>query len=352
MSAPSALRVGVVGAGVIGLSIAAELTGRGARVTLIDPASLGDNASGVSAGMLAPALESAFDEPVRGRFALLRHARDLWLEFAGAYGIAPPERCGSLWLLREDEGAAAGLTDPDFELEMLSPEASAAKAPGVEASSGAAFTPEDWRLEPAPVLDLLRRAVIVRGGEFVRAPAIAAAAGKVVLPGRTLAFDAVVLAAGYDTRRFAAAAPELGVLTAVKGERLRFPGAEPRRGPIVRSSAGYVVPSAAGAIVGATMEAGADDRRITGRAATALHAAAAAMFPGLVGRTADQSAGVRAATPDGLPLVGRSASGLLLATGARRNGWLLAPLVAQTIADELTGVEPGPWAAALHPGRF
>jgi glycine oxidase len=47
-----------------------------------------------------------------------------------------------------------------------------------------------------------------------------------------------------------------------------------------------------------------------------------------------------------------AAPGVLLAVGARRNGWLLAPLVAQTIAACVTGRDPGPYAARLDPGRF
>jgi glycine oxidase len=337
---------------VLGLSVAAELAGRGARVTLVDPAPLGYNASGVSAGMLAPALESAFDEPARGRFPLLRGARDLWPAFAEAHGLGHPERCGSLWLVEDPEAAAAALSSEGARLELFSAQEAVLRAPGAAAASGAVFTPEDWRLDPAGVLSGLARALQARGGEFVPASVIRAAPRALVLPERTITLDAVVLAAGFDSRRFSEAAPELAVLTPVKGERLRFPGAEPRRGPIVRSAAGYVVPSAAGPVVGATMEPGVDDRRTSRGAAAALQAAAGAMFPALAGQAAEQSAGVRAATPDGLPLAGASASGVWLATGARRNGWLLAPLIAQTIAELLAGGEPGPWAGALHPGRF
>ena len=65
------------------------------------------------------------------------------------------------------------------------------------------------------------------------------------------------------------------------------------------------------------------------------------------------STGVRAATSDGLPMVGASAApGVVLAVGARRNGWLLAPLVAQLVAACVTGRDPGPYAAALDPARF
>jgi glycine oxidase len=63
--------------------------------------------------------------------------------------------------------------------------------------------------------------------------------------------------------------------------------------------------------------------------------------------------GVRASTVDGLPLVGWSdRPGVMLAVGARRNGWLLAPLVAGLVAAYLTGKDPGPDAAQFDARRF
>jgi glycine oxidase len=62
---------------------------------------------------------------------------------------------------------------------------------------------------------------------------------------------------------------------------------------------------------------------------------------------------VRVTTPDGLPLVGWSRSpGVILAVGARRNGWLLAPLVANMVAAYVTDDNPGPDAAAMDARRF
>jgi glycine oxidase len=43
---------------------------------------------------------------------------------------------------------------------------------------------------------------------------------------------------------------------------------------------------------------------------------------------------------------------VVLAVGARRNGWLLAPLVAQVVAACVTGRDAGPYAARLDPQRF
>jgi glycine oxidase len=43
---------------------------------------------------------------------------------------------------------------------------------------------------------------------------------------------------------------------------------------------------------------------------------------------------------------------VFLAVGARRNGWLLAPLVADIVTAAVTGKDGGPWASRLDPSRF
>ena len=51
------------------------------------------------------------------------------------------------------------------------------------------------------------------------------------------------------------------------------------------------------------------------------------------------TAGLRPGTPDNLPQVGPGVvDGLVLATGHYRNGILLAPLAAETVAELLIGV--------------
>jgi glycine oxidase len=108
-----------------------------------------------------------------------------------------------------------------------------------------------------------------------------------------------------------------------------------------------------GLTVGATMQAGAADRAVEPDQAAPLEAAGARLFPALAGARFEAETGVRAATPDGLPLVGRGRHhGVLLAVGARRNGWLLAPLVARLIAACVTEGEAGPYAERLSPARF
>ncbi|HAJ04051.1 MAG TPA: FAD-dependent oxidoreductase, partial [Brevundimonas sp.] len=55
----SSCDIAVIGAGVLGLSVAADLRARGRNVCVIDPG--GANASSVAAGMIAPAMESLLD---------------------------------------------------------------------------------------------------------------------------------------------------------------------------------------------------------------------------------------------------------------------------------------------------
>jgi glycine oxidase len=101
------------------------------------------------------------------------------------------------------------------------------------------------------------------------------------------------------------------------------------------------------------MEPGVLDTKIDPAAFEPLVRAAGRLLPGLEGATFAAAAGVRAATPDGLPMVGPSATErVVLAVGARRNGWLLAPLVAEVVTACVTGRDTGPYAARLDPARF
>lgn len=347
-------RIVVAGAGAVGSAVAALLAAEGAAVLLADPAARGDNASGVAAGMLAPALEAALDGGDAERFQLLRQARDAWPDFAAALDLEPPiHRCGSLWVGEAGAGEArlARLRAIGAHAAPASAAQAAALSPGLVAEA-ALYSPEDWRLDPGPMLQALHGALLRLGGEITAAAVTRVSAGEVQLSdGRTWTSDWTVFAGGLPPPGVRAMIPELAALAPIKGQLLRYPaGTAPYDGPIVRSHSVYVAPSPSGPAVGATMEVGLDDRRVDASVIEGFAAAAAALFPALSGAPYQGQAGVRASTPDGLPLVGAStASGVLLATGARRNGWLLAPMIARRIAAAVQG------AAALEafdPGRF
>ncbi len=343
MSRLAGLRVVVAGAGAVGSVLAFTLQGEGARVILCDPAAPADNASGVAAGMLAPAFEAVLDSASHDHFPILKAARDLWPDLAAACG-ASLDRSGALWV--GDEAGQArilgGLHAIGAGAETLGASAVEGAWPWLRAPCGAVATWEDWRIEPLAMLAGLRAGFLARGGEM-RAEALRT----------TAATDITVLATGLAPRDMAVSIVALDRLSPVKGQIARFPGTGPFAGPAVRAAGVYVAPSAAGAAVGATMEVGFSDRAVDPAALQRLRDLAAPLVPALARGSLVGEAGVRAATPDGLPLVGASSDpAVFLALGARRNGWLLAPLIAQVVADRLAGDEPGPWAAMLDAGRF
>ena len=354
-------RVVVAGAGAVGSVLAAILARRGAAVIWVDPAAEGDNASGVAAGMLAPAFETVLDGGGRDLFALLKAARERWPALLDLLG--DPDiglwRGGALWL---DLPGVDGVTRHDLKsrFDALGAEADAVEAatarnflPSLPADlTGALYTPEDWSLDPPLALAALRSAAIAAGADIVRERVVAFDAGMARLSdGRAIAADALVLATGVNSPT---AAPETVHLTPIKGHILRQAlSARRTRGPVLRGVGGYVSATASGMHVGATMEPGMSDRAVDPAIAGRLKAFGERLYPALVGADFTARTGVRATTPDGLPLVGPSAApGVHLAVGMRRNGWLLAPLVAEMIAAYLTGDDPGPHAARLSPRRF
>lgn len=334
-------KVTVAGAGALGLSCALALADAGCAVTLCDPDPAA-NASAVAAGMLAPVFEAVGDPQAAEAFDLLLAARDEWPALEARAGLAL-DRSGALAVGAEHwlAGIEAGLIRLGVHGIDLPRRAAEALAPGLsEAFGHAVLVREDWRLSPGAALRALRRAAEAAGVVF-RAEQVQGLGGADWL--------VVATGAGQGLRDLA---PELASLSPIKGHILRVSGF--RSGRVsVRGQGVYAAPGEKGLAVGATMETGVADPTPDPARAGPLLAAGAQLFPALEGAAYELLAGVRAATPDGLPLVGRSAADkVILAVGARRNGWLLAPLVAQVVAACVTERELGPYARRFDPARF
>jgi glycine oxidase len=331
----------VAGAGALGLACALALADAGFQVTVCDPAEPEANASGVAAGMLAPVFEAVLDEAAPA-LPLLLAARDRWPALAERAGVRLG-RSGALaagraeWLAGIDAAFRRhGLRAPEIPLAAVR-----ALAPGLEGPvEGVLLNREDWRLDPRSALAALRAAAGAAGVAFGR-EAVTARGGA----------DLLVVATGAS-RSLQAAAPELARISPIKGHIVR--AAAPGLAFVsVRGEGGYVTPVDGGVAVGATMEAGRGKADPDPSRAGPLLAAGARLLPRLAQAPHELSAGVRGTAPDGLPLVGfGEAPGVLLAAGARRNGWLLAPLVAEVVAALAAERDPGPWARSLDPKRF
>jgi glycine oxidase len=352
MTRAEGFRIVVAGGGAVGVVTALALARAGARVTLADPSPPGGNASSIAAGMLAPVLECLFDKE-SPKVGLLRWARDLWPEVAQSVGLTL-KRAGAMGAGTSEEVEAwvGGLADLGVEARALSPGEARCRAPWLTAGFGALWTSEDWRLEPLAALAALRGAAEDCGVQWMAVSVDSFDRGVAILSdGGRLTCDALVVATGASPS-LVDVAPELAAITPIKGHILRAP-ALTLEGPVVRLKDVYICPADGGALVGSTMEVGRADTDVDALAVTALRERAVAAASVFAGTPLIACAGVRAATPDGLPLVGAGQTpGVWLAAGTRRNGWLLAPLIAQALVEAMIDQRTSPWARDFDPARF
>jgi glycine oxidase len=324
-------RVGVIGGGIIGLTIAWECQRRGHEVTVADPAP-GRGASHVAAGMLAPVGEASFGE--ESLTELLVAAARAWPAFVAALGEDVGYRAegtlqvgltaDDLAVLRRLAGHQRAL---GFEVKTVVPQD---LEPSLNPRARGMLVPDDHQVDPRRVVEaLLRRVRVV--------PALPEV-------------DITVVAAG-------AASGAWGVpVRPVKGVVLRLRGPDLLRHSVRGHCAGrpvYLVPRVDGeVVVGATSEEGADFEASAGAVRDLLRAATD-LVPDLAEHAlAEVCVGHRPGTPDNGPIVGPLRTDLIVATGHYRHGVLAAPLTAQAVADMIEGAPvPEPWRP-FTPGRF
>jgi glycine oxidase len=372
----------VVGGGAIGLASAWRLAQRGATVTVVDP-DPGSGASRVAAGMLAPVTEARMGEEALLRLNLASWSR--WPSFAaeveGTNGGAIGYRADGTLVVALDaddrlvlEELAARQRAMGLEVTPLRGREVRRLEPGLAPGVRAGFLAAGERsVDPPALVEALRRAATAVGVGFVAAGVerIATASASRRVSGVVLAdageprrIDAatVVLAAGCGSAGIAglpdAARPPV---RPVKGEivTLRQPPGAPLvthtvRG-LVRGFTVYLVPRADGRLIaGATVQERGWDTRVTAGGAYELLRDALVLVPGLDdAELVAVRAGLRPGTPDDLPLIGQSPlDGLVVATGHYRNGILLTPITAESVAAVVAGEVPPAEVDACDPRRF
>ena len=174
--------------------------------------------------------------------------------------------------------------------------------------------------------------------------------------GRSLA-NQVVLAAGTWSGQVQVVGAAAVQVKPVRGQllHLAWQTSQPLR-HVLWSTHGYLVPWLNGRVlVGATVEDVGFEERATAEGVASLLNAGCDLVPQLWQASfVEARVGLRPASPDGLPIVGRSAAvpGLLYATAHYRNGVLLAPLTAALVKNIVLGGGDDPALALLAPGRF
>ena len=364
--------VAVIGGGVIGLSIAWRAAQRGCSVRLYERGELGGGASRVAAGMLAPVTEA--DPGERALLELgLRSAR-MWPSFAAELAETAAcdlslRRCGALVIARDDDEARALERElalrlaMGLDVERLLPTAARKREPALTPSVRLALAvASDQAVDP--------RAMVVALAEASRRAGVALYThanveriscerakirGLQLAGGEIVAARAVVIASGAWTGALDGL-PEAArfALRPVKGQimRLRDPAGPGLLERIVRFDGGYLVPRGDGRyVLGATMEERGFDTSVTAGGLYELLRDAGEVVPGIHELIVEETAaGLRPATPDNAPVLGRSDAleGLHWATGHHRNGILLAPVTAELVAAELDGREAVPASFAAR----
>ena len=311
----------ILGAGVIGLSLALELHHRGATVTLHEPRAAATQASWAAAGMLAA--RDPFNPPQLEPLSNLSAA--LYPSFLEQLG----EISGQIVPFQTD---ITRQTMPDGSVTLL----------------------REHSLDPRQL-----------------ALSLIAAVQRASIPIRSTPFFTGTKSPGTRS----------GLVVHTTGAWAANPQVFPRKGQMLRvrippglgltevhrAEHMYVVPRTQGpqagtALIGATVEDAGFNTDVIPEDLTALREHCASLVPALADpRQApliEAWAGLRPATPDGLPLLGPLAeNGVsgpkhLIAAGHFRNGILLAPVTAVLLADMIEGRRARFDLEAFSPNRF
>jgi glycine oxidase len=332
-----------VGGGVIGLSAAWRAQGRGLDVCVLERDRVGSGASCVAAGILAPDSEA---EPGHEPFVpFARRSLELYPalvdELEEDVGFWP---CGML-VVAVDADEIGQIKHEFRDLEWLTPSQCRALEPGLAtAVRGGLLSDAEASIDPRRLVAALAARVPVREGvdivEVTR-DSVTTRDGERIGAGRV-----VVCAGAWSGFAGVPVRP-------VKGQVVRLRGTLPAQ-RMIRTEHVYVVPRQNGEVVlGATVEERGFDTSITAGAVHELLREGYRVLPELAElEFVDVAAGLRPGSPDNGPLIGEWEDGLLVATGHYRNGILLAPITAETIAAILAGDEPPAEALPFAPERF
>jgi len=379
---PEHCDVAVVGAGLVGLSLAYELACLGASVTVVDAAHPG-RATDAGAGILSPATSTEADPAL---WPFLRQAGAHYPAFLArlaadgadtepaAYGT-----CGilTIGLRAHDDGwfapfAELALRRSPGEVSEIPAAAAAALFPPLGPVHRVLHAPGAARVDGRGLAGALRQAAAARGATFVRG-AVQGVAAEVsgarrvrsvaLQGGRTVDCGSLAVAGGAWT---AAAGDWLGCHLPVgptKGQIVHL-GIEADTGgwPIVQPLlTHYLVPWPGGRVAcGGTFEPGAGfSVSVTAAGLHELLRECLLVAPGLEGASyVETRVGLRPTSADDRALVGRVPGwdNAWVATGHGANGLLQGPCSARLLAHAMAGAElpagEAPLPDGFDPARF
>jgi sarcosine oxidase subunit beta len=337
------LDVAVVGAGVVGLAIAREIAGRGARVAVFERTGIGAGASGVQPG----GVRQQWGTPIACRMA--RESAVFYADADERLAARVPlgfRRCGYLFLAHGEDTLQQLATNVAVQQaegvasRIVSPAQAAELVPGLQTASvaGGAWCAEDGYFDrPQAVVEAFGQGLDIRLQE-VRALS-------------ELEANAIVVAAGADTPAL------LPGLPIEREDRWLFysdPIAERLLNPLVVSPERRFAAKQLGdgRVLASDLGARGDDAR-SGEWRTNVRAGIEELLPVLTYVSFRLLVrGEYDVTPDHQPLLGEVEQGVYVAAGFSGHGFMIAPAVARIMADAILDGTLDEALTVLDPARF
>jgi glycine oxidase len=347
----------VIGGGAVGLSIAYELAGRGCQVRVIDAGQPGREASWAGAGILPPAGSGDLG-PLEQLTALSNRLHVRWSEeLREATGVDNGfRRTGAIYLargaaeLRSLDQLARWAGQRQIVAQRLTPQSLDELEPSLRlagALKGAYLVPDECQIRNPRHLKALLAGCVQRGVEIT--PGAMAddfeIRGDRVRRVRTnlgmFAADQVCVTTGAWS---AAVVRKLGIEPAIRpirGQIVLVNASRPTIDRIINEGPRYLVPRGDGRVlVGSTEEDVGFDRGTTAGAVAELLEFALGLVPRLADAAIERSwAGLRPATQDGLPYLGRvpGLENAFVAAGHFRGGLQLSTGTAVVMSQLMDG---------------
>ncbi len=343
----------VLGAGVIGLSLAFELAQQNLRVTVYDVGEAFGGASSAAGGMLVPWTEvhenNALQDLCTASFAMypafvsrLRRYGNVTLRLNGVLEIAhTTER------MTEFGQRVTALRNAGIDAQILQADTLVGEEPLLANDAlGGLLTQAGGCVANRELGHTLLAACAVHNVSIHAHAASAqivhngARVSGIRIDGAFHACDTLVNAMGAWAGTIVGAPTSCSVpIQPVRGQLISLRTCDESELQRVTWSRGiYAVPRGDGNIdIGATSENVGFDVRNTKEGTLGLLDAARLAFPTLQASSCFSAwAGLRPATPDGWPVLGKTPlDGYVLATGHYRHGILLAPITASLVAEAI-----------------
>lgn len=343
----------VIGGGVIGLTAAYELAGRGLHVTVLDQQQPGTEASWAGAGILPPSHPGPASNPL-AQLASSSHA--LWPQLTeqlrAQTGIDNGfRRCGGICFAPDADHEALQGEIVDWRAagvaaEPLTGEQLLSHEPHLGSDIGPAYRLGDtWQVRnprhlKALVVACTQRGVRIEQGERVIGIETVQERVKAV---QTILkrheADHFLLTAGAWSRQLLEKMGCRRIVEPVRGQILMLSNPAPLFSHVIECGPRYLVPRSEGLVlVGSTEEWVGYEKRNTPREMDDLLRFAIRMVPRLADATFERAwSGLRPHSIDGRPIIGRLAGleNLVVATGHFRAGLHLSPITARLVTQVL-----------------